>query len=330
MILVDDGSTDTTRQIAFAHPNVRYFRHEKNLGLSVARNTGIAAATGEIVAFTDSDCRADEDWLYYLVGDLLESEFAGIGGPNLLPPEDSLVAAAVMASPGGPAHVMLTDRQAEHIPGCNMAFYKWALAQVGGFDPIFHQAGDDVDLCWRLQQAGLKIGFSPAAFVWHYRRSTIGAYLRQQRGYGEAEALLVRKHPEYFNSFGGSLWRGRIYTTSKFGDLLRPPIIYRGLFGSAGFQFLYASEPAFNLMVCTTLEYHVLVTLPLWVLSVIFHLLLPMAITSLLISLGRVRGGRRAGRLAAERSGAGGRVRSWRCSSSCSRSCAVGRATRAA
>ena len=59
----------------------------------------------------------------------------------------------------------------------------------------------------------------------------------------------MRKHPECFNSFGGSLWRGRIYTAAKFGDLIRPPIIYRGLFGSAGFQFLYASEPAFNLMV---------------------------------------------------------------------------------
>ena len=286
VILVDDGSDDTTRQIAFAHPNVRYFLHEKNLGLSVARNTGIAAATGEIIAFTDSDCRADEDWLYYLLGDLLQSQFAGMGGPNLLPPEDSLVAAAVMASPGGPAHVMLSDRQAEHIPGCNMAFYKWPLGQIGGFDPTFHRAGDDVDLCWRLQQAGCEIGFSPSAFVWHYRRSTIGAYLRQQRGYGEAEALLVRKHPECFNSFGGALWRGRIYTTAKLGDLIRPPIIYRGLFGSAGFQFLYASEPAFDLMVVTMIEYHVLVTLPLWVLSVIFHPLLPVAITSLLISLG--------------------------------------------
>ncbi|MCX6927732.1 MAG: glycosyltransferase, partial [Verrucomicrobia bacterium] len=108
VILVDDGSSDATREIALAHPKVRYFRHEVNLGLSVARNTGIAAAAGEIIAFTDSDCRADEDWLYYLVGGLLESEFAGIGGPNLLPPEDSLVAAAVMASPGGPAHVMLS------------------------------------------------------------------------------------------------------------------------------------------------------------------------------------------------------------------------------
>ena len=286
VILVDDGSTDATPQINLSHSKLRYFRHEKNLGLSVARNTGIAAATGEIVAFTDSDCRADEDWLYYLAGDLLNSEFAGIGGPNLLPPEDSIVAAAVMVSPGGPAHVMLTDRQAEHIPGCNMAFYKWALAQVGGFDPIFHRAGDDVDICWRLQQAGHKIGFSPAAFVWHYRRSTIRAYLKQQLGYGEAEAILVRKHPECFNPLGGNLWHGRIYAASKFGVFIRSPIIYRGLFGSAGFQSLYTTDPAITLMVCTTLEYHVLVTIPLWVMSVTFHQLLPLAITSLVISIG--------------------------------------------
>ena len=286
VILVDDGSTDATPRLVLQHPAVRYFRHEKNLGLSVARNTGIAAAAGELVAFTDADCRADEDWLYYLVGALVQSEFAGMGGPNLLPPEDSAVAAAVMASPGGPAHVMLTDRRAEHIPGCNMIFLKDALTEIGGFDPIFRQAGDDVDLCWRLQQAGCALGFSPAGFVWHYRRSTVRAYLKQQHGYGEAEALLVRKHPEYFNFVGGSRWRGRIYTASKFGVLLRPPIIYRGLFGSAGFQSLYASEPALPLMLWTSLEYHVLVTLPLWVLSATFHHLLPLAITSLLVSLG--------------------------------------------
>ncbi|MFO1511309.1 MAG: glycosyltransferase [Verrucomicrobiota bacterium] len=319
IILVDDGSTDTTPQLAekfrlgqtrgesspaadtpdettkpeaphqlvtsSTSGNFRYFRHSTNLGLSVARNTGIAAAEGEIVAFTDADCRADEDWLYYLVADLLESELAGMGGPNLLPPEDSAVAAAVMVSPGGPAHVMLDDRLAEHIPGCNMAFQKRALTAIGGFDPIFRKAGDDVDICWRLQQAGYKIGFSPAAFVWHYRRSTVGAYLQQQRGYGEAEAMLVRKHPEYFNAFGGSVWRGRIYTASKFGLLLRAPIIYRGMFGSAPFQTLYASEPASILMLLTTLEYHVLVTLPLWVLSVTFHPLLPVAVTSLVIPL---------------------------------------------
>ena len=238
VVLVDDGSTDSTREIAQGHPELRYIRHETNLGLSAARNTGITAASGSIVAFTDSDCRADRDWLYYLVGDLVRSEFVGIGGPNLPPPEDPAVAAVVMAAPGGPAQVMLTDRQAEHIPGCNMAFYKRALEEVGGFDPIFRQAGDDVDLCWRLQQAGYTIGFSPAGFVWHYRRPTIGAYLSQQRGYGEAEGLLVRKHPEYFNPFGASIWRGRIYGMSMPGILARRSMIYHGRFGSAGFQFL--------------------------------------------------------------------------------------------
>jgi GT2 family glycosyltransferase len=285
VILIDDGSNDTTAQIAFLRSDVRFYRHERNLGLSAARNTGLSAAKGEIVVFTDSDCRADADWLYYLVSDLLGKEFVGMGGPNLLPPDDSPVAAAVMVSPGGPAHVMLTDRQAEHIPGCNMAFFKSVLEEIGGFDPIFHAAGDDVDLCWRLQQAGYKIGFSPAALVWHYRRSTISEYLKQQHGYGEAEALLVRKHPDYFNSIGGSIWRGRIYTASKFGLLLRPSIIYRGLFGSAGFQSLYASEPAITLMLCTTLEYHVLITLPLWILSGIFHQLFPLAVTSVAVSL---------------------------------------------
>lgn len=286
IILVDDGSTDTTPQIAARYPHVRHFRHEQNLGLSAARNTGIAAARGDIVAFTDADCRADEDWLYYLVGDLLKNGFAGVGGPNLLPPEDSRVAAAVMASPGGPAHVMLNDRVAEHIPGCNMAFWKRALEDIGGFDPVFRKAGDDVDLCWRLQEAGCRIGFSPSAFVWHYRRSTVGAYLKQQQGYGEAEALLLQKHPEYFNAFGGGLWRGRIYAPSKFGLELQRPAIYHGRFGSAGFQKLYTPVPATILLLCTSLEYHLFVTLPLWILSLNFHQLLPVAIVVLLLPLG--------------------------------------------
>jgi glycosyltransferase involved in cell wall biosynthesis len=282
VVLVDDGSTDSTPAIAAQFPTVRQFRHEKNLGLSVARNTGIAAASGEIIAFTDSDCRADEDWLRYLVADLLDSECAGMGGHNLPPPEDSPVAACVMASPGGPAHVMLTDRLAEHVPGCNMAFYKWALEELRGFDPIFRKAGDDVDICWRLQQAGRKLGFSPAGFVWHYRRATARAYLKQQAGYGEAEALLVNKHPEYFNAIGGSMWRGRIYTPSKFGVFLRRPFIYHGAFGGGWFQTLYAGEPSAALMLTTTIEHWVLLVLPLWVLSANLHFLIPVAIAATL------------------------------------------------
>jgi hypothetical protein len=181
---------------------------------------------------------------------------------------------------------MLTDRLAEHIPGCNMAFYKWALLEIGAFDPIFHRAGDDVDICWRLQQRGFRIAFSPPGFVWHHRRPTVRAYLRQQIGYGEAEAMLVRRHPEYFNTFGGGLWQGRIYAASKFGLTFRRPIIYHGLFATGFFQSLYSPAPATALMFCTSLEYHALVNFPLLALSFPFHAVFPLAVASILVSLG--------------------------------------------
>jgi GT2 family glycosyltransferase len=284
IILVDDGSTDATPKIAQEFARVRYV-HQPNHGLSVARNTGIAAATGEVVAFTDADCRADADWLHFLIGDLLATGCVGIGGHNLLPPDDSRVAAAVLVSPGGPTHVMLTDREAEHVPGCNMAFYKWALDEIGGFDPVFRKAGDDVDICWRLQARGHSIGFSPAGLVWHYRRSTVTEYLRQQRGYGEAEAVLARKHPERFNVLGGGLWRGRIYSTAQPGIRLHRSMVYAGRFGSGMFPRLYAPLSAPWLMIATSLEYHVLVTVPLVALALVRPWFWPLAGAALAITL---------------------------------------------
>jgi len=286
VILVDDGSTSqASAEIAAQFPSVRYIRQD-NQGLSAARNTGIAAATGEVVAFTDDDCRVDEDWLHYMVSDLLRSSFVAIGGHNFLPPEDSPVAAAVAVSPGGPAHVMLTDTEAEHIPGCNMVFYKWVLDEIRGFDPVFRKAGDDVDVCWRIQDRGYKIGFTPAGFVWHYRRSTVKAYLKQQAGYGEAEALLSQKHPEYFNSFGAGIWRGRIYSTGKAGVIVRRAMIYHGTFGSGFFQRLYASDPALPLMLCTSLAYHTFVSVPLMLLSLYWDFVIPLATAAVVIPIG--------------------------------------------
>jgi len=95
----------------------------------------------------------------------------------------------------------------------------------------------------------------------------------------------VRKHPEYFNSLGGGVWRGRIYTAGRFGLVLGRSVIYHGVFGTGLFQTLYAAEPSWALMLLTSFEYHVLITVPLLVLSVPFHFLLPIALTSLLLSL---------------------------------------------
>ncbi|HEV3147566.1 MAG TPA: glycosyltransferase, partial [Chthoniobacterales bacterium] len=100
VILVDDGSTDDTAYVAAQFPRVRYI-HQSNCGLSHARNTGAAAAKGEVFAYTDSDCMADVDWLYYLIGTLVSDEYAGVGGPNVTPPAQNWVQACVAAAPGG-------------------------------------------------------------------------------------------------------------------------------------------------------------------------------------------------------------------------------------
>jgi glycosyltransferase involved in cell wall biosynthesis len=254
-IVVNDGSTDATREICERYDFVRLINQD-NQGLSAARNVGLKASTGEIIAYTDSDCMADPDWLTYLVARFQSSTFAAVGGPNLPPPDDSLVASCVAVSPGAPAHVLLDDEVAEHIPGCNMAFRRDALEAISGFDPIFRTAGDDVDVCWRLQNSGYKIGFSPAAVVWHFRRNTVGDYLKQQRGYGKAEALLCFKHPYRFNVLGQSRWFGRIYGDISTFLLSRQPRIYFGEFGRGLFQTLYQSPASLGSYLPLTLEWN--------------------------------------------------------------------------
>src|SRR5207302_2806249 len=157
VIVVNDGSKDRTLEISERFPFCRIISQE-NKGLSAARNVGAEAATGEIVAYTDSDCVADSDWLTYLVGTIEAGDLAACGGPNFPPPEDSFVPAAVAVSPGGPTHVLISDERAEHIAGCNMAFRRDALLALGGFDPVYRAAGDDVDIRRRFHDAGHTLG----------------------------------------------------------------------------------------------------------------------------------------------------------------------------
>jgi glycosyltransferase involved in cell wall biosynthesis len=257
VVFVDDGSTDHTQEILAKFPWVRNIR-QKNMGLSYARNVGMNAAKGEIIAYTDSDCEADEDWLYYLALAMVRGKHIGMGGPNLIPDEGSWVADCVGLSPGGPTHVMIDDRTAEHVPGCNMAFYTWAAKLINGFDPQFRKAGDDVDFIWRLQHLGYSIGFAPAAQVWHYRRNTVKAYIKQQRGYGEAEALLKFKHPDHFNTLGASSWRGRIYGGDQIGVRFGRDVIYHGVFGSGLFQTIYRRQASLVAAMLMSIEWNLL------------------------------------------------------------------------
>lgn len=257
VIVVNDGSTDRTLEIARKYEGGRIrVIDQRNMGLSAARNVGIEAARGEIVAYTDSDCVVDPDWLTYLAYKFRDG-FKAVGGPNFPPPEDALVPSVVAVSPGGPTHVLLNDDVAEHVPGCNMAFEKSVLQEINGFDVLYTAAGDDVDLCWRLQNAGYPIGFSPVAVVWHFRRNTVRAYLKQQMGYGKAEALLYFKHPLRFNLLGQSRWLGRIYGGVATGVFARGPVIYYGAFGRGLFQTLYERPAPLFSYLPFTLEWNV-------------------------------------------------------------------------
>ena len=241
VIVVDDGSTDATADIV-ARYAVRSISTE-NKGLSSARNTGLQAAEGEIVAYLDDDAYPDALWLRYLAHAFEEQDWACVGGPNLPPESDPPLAHAVANSPGGPVHVLLTDQEAEHVPGCNMAFRRDRLLEIGGFDPRFRTAGDDVDVCWRIQQHGWKVGYHPGALVWHHRRPSAGTYLRQQVGYGRAEAMLEDKWPSKYNAVGHLSWEGRIYGRGAARALVRPQRVYHGLWGEAPYQSLYERTP---------------------------------------------------------------------------------------
>ena len=241
VIVVNDGSTDATADIARKF-DVRLINTPNN-GLSRARNRGLDAATGEIIAYIDDDARPDEHWLRFIAHALATSDHVGIGGPNIVPVDDPPLAQCVANSPGGPTHVLITDQLAEHIPGCNMAFRVDRLREVGGFDEQFRIAGDDVDVCWKLQARGWTLGFHPAAVVYHHRRTTLKAYWRQQLNYGRAEAMLEVKWPEKYNAIGHVGWRGRLYGTGSWRGLgCFASRVYHGVWATAAFQPLCATE----------------------------------------------------------------------------------------
>ena len=142
-----------------------------------------------------------------------------------------------------------------------MAFREDALAEIGGFDTTYTAAGDDVDICWRLQERGHSIGFSPAAIVWHHRRKTIKSYLKQQMGYGKAEAMLLQKHPDRFNAVGCARWAGRIYGGIRTGLSTAKGFIYYGPFGSGLFQRVYHAPHSWLADLPLSLEWNILTVL---------------------------------------------------------------------
>lgn len=198
IIVVDDGSTDETPEVARKLGALVLASGTTGGGPALARNRGAAAATGDILAFIDSDCTAAPDWLNDLLPVFIDERLAAVGGwVDGMHHESALDRyEAVMSSLNLGRREMVGDSGADtfYLPSCNLLIRQSAFAAVGGFRTELH-VGEDVDLTWRLRDKGWKIRYLPRGVVFHAHRSRLWPFMRRRFDYGTSEGLLQQLHP---------------------------------------------------------------------------------------------------------------------------------------
>lgn len=197
-IVVDDGSTDGTASLCEKR-RCRVLR-TCGVGPSRARNLGIQAARGELVAFTDADCVVRSDWLTELVGVCLEEEAASVGGDQDLHPLEGSFGREVQAFLsamgffGGYTKSRGIVRPVLHNPTCNVLYRREALLEAGGFDEALWP-GEDLDLDLRLHRMDFRAFYNPRAVVAHKRPDTLRSFARMMYRYGKfAGGILTRRY----------------------------------------------------------------------------------------------------------------------------------------
>jgi GT2 family glycosyltransferase len=198
IVLVDDCSTDDTpeRLLEFQRTHtyvpVTIVRNAINRGVSGSRNAGTEAARGAIVAFTDSDCRVDRDWLTALTAPFDDERIAATGGTVRNPPPGNLAERAYV----GRSRIKQSRMQNRALVGCNMAFRKSVLSETP-FDESLSYYCDEDDIARRLTALGRGIAFAAGAVVHHHHRLTTRSYLRMAYRQGIGAARLWYKHGAY-------------------------------------------------------------------------------------------------------------------------------------
>jgi len=223
VIVVDDGSTDRTAEVAAAQ-GARVVCLERNRGPAAARNAGLAAARADIIAITDDDCEPAADWLAALHSSFSDPHTDGVGGLVLPTSTDRFCLRYLAArNPLAPltAELLVSNRLGYRLrlylrralgtdsellagaelyamAGANMAFRREPLFELGGFDEGFKFAGEDTDLCHRAhaRAGGARLLYQPGAVVLHRFRPNLADTLRRSRAYGRGNARAAIKHPE--------------------------------------------------------------------------------------------------------------------------------------
>ncbi len=198
VVVVDDGSTDSTPTVARELGAVLVKSGAVAGGPASARNKGADVANGEILAFIDSDCTASTQWLMELLPVFAAADVAAVGGRvDGMFTESALDRyEAVMSSLNLGRREMSGGQGGDtfYLPSCNLLMRKEAFTAAGGFHPKLH-VGEDVDLTWRLRDAGWKIVYLPKGAVFHAHRSILWPFMKRRFDYGTSEGLLQQLHP---------------------------------------------------------------------------------------------------------------------------------------
>ena len=193
VVVVDDASPTP-----LAVPKAEVIRLDQQAGPGGARNAGLAAVTTPYVAFIDTDVAIDEHDVLRLAAHLLDSRVALVA-PRIVADRDAGVLARFEErhSPldlgDEPARIAATTR-VSYVPAAALVCRTEALRSIGGFDAGLRY-GEDVDLVWRLAEAGWRCRYEPSVLATHATRSTMAAWLEQRFRYGTSAAALDARHP---------------------------------------------------------------------------------------------------------------------------------------
>ena len=193
IIVVDDGSTDNTAEVARKYPV--QFLHKPNGGPASARNMGVMAATGDIVLFIDCDCVPQSGWLEAMTIPFTDSEISGVKGVYITR-QKSLVARFVQLEFEERYRMLEKQRYIDFVDSYSAAFRKEAFFRVNGFDESFPKAdNEDVDLSYKLANAGCKMIYQPQAVVEHTHPDTLWKYIKVKFNRGYWRMAVYKMHP---------------------------------------------------------------------------------------------------------------------------------------